>query len=87
MPGKEKWKFKDKEGDVAGAIGLVKSQFGLRENKIKYSFGSKYIPMSINTTAPVRVRQSLRIGDDCATAVVSCEANAKGTVLKCSSIP
>ncbi|MCK6554578.1 thrombospondin type 3 repeat-containing protein [Candidatus Binatia bacterium] len=87
QPTKEKWKFKDKEGDVAGALGLVKALFGLRENKIKYVFASKYIPAIIDTTAPIKVRQTIRIGDDCATAVVACEANTKGTALKCSSTP
>jgi len=86
-PGTERWKFKDKEGDVAGALGLTKAGFSIRANKIKYTFGAKNIPVAVGTAPPIRIRQSIRIGDDCATAVVTCEINSRGTVVKCSSTP
>jgi hypothetical protein len=42
--------------------------------------------LPIDPTAPIRVRHTLRIGDTCATGVVSCAANATGSSLKCSTI-
>ncbi len=86
---KPNWQFKDKEGDVVGAEGLRKVQAKLQLNKIAYSIDARKVIVPIDLLAlgapPVRVRQTLRVGDDCATSVLRCTLS--NTTLKCTSAP
>ncbi len=83
------WKFLDKEADVPGAEGWKKARFFLRLNKIKNNLAGETVAIDIDTGAlgapPVRLRQTIRIGDDCATTVLSCEEKSGGKLLKCNS--
>ena len=87
---KPNWQFKDKEGDVAGALGLRKVQAKRLLNKLAFSIDARKVVVPVDYDAlgapPVRLRQTLRIGDDCATTVLRCAVgtNAK---LKCTSAP
>lgn len=55
------------------------------------SFDGRGVPIAIDPTAlgapPIRLRTTVRIGDDCATAVVTCVASPNGKSLRCSSNP
>jgi YVTN family beta-propeller protein/cysteine-rich repeat protein len=84
------WKFQDREADVAGAVGWKQGRFaqprsrvvpGTCGNKIKFNLRSGGI-MSMTTPAG-RFRQTIRIGDDCATAILTCTPTSSG--LKCAS--
>ena len=79
------WKFKDLEADVPGALGWRKGKFILANNKVRNILDGRNVHIEVNTTAPIRVRQTIRIGDDCATGVLSCIPNNTGKVLKCST--
>jgi len=87
---KPNWTFKDKEGDVVGAEGLRKVQGKRQLNKLTYAIDGRKVVIPVDYFAlgapPVRMRQTLRIGDDCATTVLRCAVgtNAK---LKCTSAP
>jgi cysteine-rich repeat protein len=80
------WGFLDKEADVAGALGWRKAKFIQVANKVKDILDGRSTSVPIDVTAPIRVRQTIRIGDDCATGVLECEASPTGKVLKCSTI-
>jgi cysteine-rich repeat protein len=86
-PGSVTWKFVDKEADVAGALGWRKGKFAQKaaSNKATYAADGRYVPIAFATTPPVRMRQTIRAGDVCATAVLDCEVKGNGTVLKCLS--
>jgi cysteine-rich repeat protein len=79
-----KWLFFDKEADVPGALGFRKARFGLKNNKVKNTVDGRNVALAIDTTAPIRVRQTIRIGDECVTGVLDC--TPKGTSLKCSTV-
>jgi cysteine-rich repeat protein len=87
---KPNWRFKDKEGDVPGAAGLRKVQAKRQFNKLTYSIDGRAVVVPIDYFAlgapPVRVRQTLRIGDDCATTVLRCTVGGN-SALKCTSAP
>ncbi len=89
-PTKPNWQFKDKEGDVAGAEGLRKVQTKLQLNQLTYSVDARKVVIPIDFLAlgapPVRFRQTLRIGDDCATTVLRCALGPNAS-LKCTSAP
>lgn len=80
------WKFLDKEADLPGALGLhqVKVVSG-RTNKVKQSADGRNQAIPFLANLPVRVRQTLRVGDDCATALLSCDVKRSGRVLRCRS--
>jgi len=83
--GTNKWKFQDAEADVPGALGWKKGKFALISNKSKLTF-SGGIPLTIATSPPpIRMRQTVRVGDDCATGVLECTLNGVGNVLKCTT--
>lgn len=88
-PTRPTWKFLDKEADVPGAEGWKKAKFFLRLNKIKNNLNGHSVAIDIDTGAlgapPVRVRQTIRVGDDCATTVLTCEEKSGGKLLKCNS--
>ena len=75
----------DAEADVPGALGWKKGKFALISNKSKLTF-SGGIPLSIVTAPPpIRMRQTVRVGDDCATGVLECTLNGAMNVLKCTT--
>lgn len=86
-----KWRFADKEGDVPGALGMRKAQAKRQLNRAFYSLAGQGVIIPIDFLAlgapPIRVRQSIRIGDDCATAVLRCTLAPNGNSLKCTSAP
>jgi hypothetical protein len=85
------WRFSDKQADVAGALGLKKTQLKRQLNRVPYSIDGVNVIVPIDFLAlgapPIRVRQTLRIGDDCATAVLRCILAPNGNSLKCTSAP
>jgi hypothetical protein len=87
---KPNWRFKDKEGDVAGAVGLRKVQAKRQLNKLTYSIDGRKVVIPVDYDAlgapPVRIRQTIRIGDDCSTSVLRCAVGSNAS-LKCSSAP
>ena len=86
-----RWSFLDAEADVAGAVGLHKLRLKERLNKVSDVFDGRNVSVPIDANAlgapPIRLRQTIRIGDDCATAVITCVANPSNTSLKCGSVP
>jgi hypothetical protein len=87
LPSTVSWLFLDKEADVAGALGWRKGKLSVRagSNKVKYGADGRFVSIPFDATAPVRVRQTLRSGDVCATALLTCEVKSSGKVLKCIS--
>ena len=69
--GKTIWKFMNVAANTPGAEGLKTTKFVLVLNKTKQSAAGKSVPIPISLTAlgapPIKVRMSMRIGDDCAT--------------------
>jgi cysteine-rich repeat protein len=84
--GTTKWLFLDKEADVPGALGWRKAILSLRLNKVKDNLDGRNVAIQIDTTPPIRFRQTLRIGDECATGVLDCTLNGTGKILKCSTV-
>jgi hypothetical protein len=83
---KLKWKFKDKEADVPGSPGWRKGKFGIKQNKCKFlSDGRKTTLFTAMQIEPVNIRQTIRVGDVCITAVLDCAA--KGSGFKCTIVP
>jgi len=85
------WRFADKEGDVPGALGLQKASAKRQLNRAIYSLSGEKVIIPIDFLAlgapPIRVRQTIRVGDDCATAVLRCTLASNGNSLKCTSAP
>ena len=86
---KPKWKFFDDEADVVGGEGLRKAKMQLNTGEVQDLIQGRGVEIAIDTMAlgapPVRLRQTIRVGDDCATAILSCEEKGGGKVLKCTS--
>lgn len=83
---KLKWKFKDKEADIAGAESWRKGKFSIKASKTKFVLdgrNAELFPLGIGASTPMR--QTVRVGDVCITAVISC--TAKGSSLKCTNVP
>jgi hypothetical protein len=84
------WKFRDKEADVPGALGWKSGKFSQRKvqgvcgNKVTFSLASGKNATVTNPTG-TRVRESIRIGDDCATALLTCTTSASGQIRRCPS--
>ena len=72
-------------GHVPGALGWRKGKVGLISNKVKLSHSGLNTALSIDLTPPIRMRQTMRIGDDCATGVLECTTNTVQTVIKCTT--
>jgi hypothetical protein len=83
--GTTKWKFQDAEADIPGALGWRKGKTSLISNKVKIGHSGLNTALAIDTTPPIRMRQTVRIGDDCATGVLECTVNATATVIKCTT--
>jgi thrombospondin type 3 repeat protein len=89
-PGPPKWKFKNKQGTLPGAPGARRATFTQVLNKLKESHsgaGTVQIPISTLGPPPIKVRQSIRIGNDCATQILTCTEKVPGRFLLCSSNP
>jgi hypothetical protein len=86
-----KWKFLDNEADVVGGEGLRRVNFIQKFNKVKDAIQGKGVAFPIDPLAlaapPVRLRESIRIGDDCATTIITCVERIPGVLLKCNSTP
>jgi hypothetical protein len=85
------WSFKDQLAQTPGAIGLRVTRFQQKLNRIKDKADGKNVAIPIDFDAlgapPIRLRQTFRIGDDCATSVLTCTASGDGLRLKCNSTP
>ncbi|MGH7786483.1 MAG: hypothetical protein ACRERC_06420 [Candidatus Binatia bacterium] len=84
---KLKWKFKDKEADVPGSPGWRKGKFTIKSNKIKFTLDGRKTTLFTGAEAgmPPTMRQTIRVGDVCITAIIQCVA--KGSSLKCAVVP
>jgi hypothetical protein len=80
------WLFLDTDADAPGAIGWKKGKIVLSNNKVKPALSGKNFPIPVDTTPPIRIRQTLRIGNECATGVLECTPNMTGTSLKCNTV-
>jgi hypothetical protein len=71
--------------------GLRRTVFKQKLNRIKDVADGKNVTIPIDFDAlgapPIRLRQTFRIGDDCATSVITCNASGDGLRLKCNSPP
>jgi len=94
------WKFSlaGKDPDIPGAEGWRKGKFNVKGgrglgpvNRLGYGLVGKLqtwafeIDPSFLGGPPARLRQTIRVGNLCATIVVTCEEKASGKMLKCSS--
>lgn len=82
---KLKWKFKDKEADVPGSPSWRKGKFAIKANKTKFVLDGRNTPLFALTEGAIPMRQTVRVGDVCITAVIGCLP--KGASLKCTNIP
>jgi cysteine-rich repeat protein len=86
---KPKWLFLDPDAAVVGAPGWRKGKFSRNENKIKLGVDGRNTTLFslLEADSPPTMRQTIRIDDVCATAVLLCEIKSNGKVLKCVSTP
>jgi hypothetical protein len=86
---KPKWKFLDKEADLAGAPSWRKGKLSQKLNKMTPALDGRNVALFTlaEADAPQPTRQTVRIGDLCATALVTCEVKGNGKTLKCASAP
>ena len=80
-----RWKFTDREGDVPGALGWRSGLFRLLANKLSFVLRGAGVAIALDGSMPVR--QTIRIGDTCASTVLDCTAAGTGRVLRCVSRP
>jgi cysteine-rich repeat protein len=86
-PNRPSWQFLDREADAPGAAGWKKGKLSLSGNKVRFTLTGKDFPIPVDdSTPPVRIRQTLRVGNECATGVIECTPNMTGTSLKCSTV-
>lgn len=86
-PNKPSWLFLDPDADAPGAIGWKKGKLTLSGNKVRFAFSGKNFAIPVVTSpAPIRIRQTLRIGNECATGILECTPNGTGTALKCNTV-
>jgi len=90
----KRWRFVDRQADVPTAIGWKNGKFtqrraavGVCGNKIQFSLRSGK-NATLFTPSGTQLRQSIRIGDDCATAILACTrmpASGPARRLRCAS--
>lgn len=81
------------EPDVPGALGWRRAKFGTARpgvigtlNRVKFKLSGRGVAFEINTTgSPIQLRETIRVGDVCATAAVECEVLRSGSIVKCFS--
>lgn len=91
-PTRNVWLFKDKEANTAES--WRKGKFRERKNKVRFVLDGRTESMPdpdlfevSDIGSPVVMRQSIRVGDVCATAIINCLVKRDGRVLKCDSGP
>ena len=82
---KLKWKFKDKEADVPGSPSWRKGKFAIKNNETKFVLDGRNTPLFPLSEGLTPMRQTVRVGDVCITAVIGCVPKASS--LKCTNIP
>jgi cysteine-rich repeat protein len=86
---KPKWKFFDDAADVVGGEGLRKAKLKRDGTALSNLIQGRGVEIAIDKTAlgapPIRLRQTVRVGDQCSTAILTCEEKGGGKVLKCTS--
>jgi cysteine-rich repeat protein len=89
-PTKLKWKFKDVEADVPGSPSWRKGKFTIKNNKVKFTLDGRKTSLFTQAEAggmtPL-MRQTIRVGDVCITAVISCLVKGGGATLLCTVVP
>jgi hypothetical protein len=83
---KLKWKFKDKEADVLGSPSWRKGKFAIKNNKAKFVLDGRNTPRFLLSEGATPMRQTVRVGDVCITAVISCLPKGAAS-LKCTDVP
>lgn len=78
-----KWKFMDREADVPLALGWRKAQLARKFNKVKFTLDGLNATLPASLTPPIRMRQSIHVGNECATTVLDCTLASSGKVLTC----
>lgn len=84
-PAKPKWKFLDKEADLAAAPSWRKGKLKLKNNAGVLNFDGRNQSLFTIAEAGAGMRQTIRIGDVCITAVLGCTPAGKS--LKCEPVP
>lgn len=89
-PTKKVWLFKDKEANTAES--WRKGKFSQSHGIVKFTLDGRTESMPDpdlfevdDVFPPIQIRQSIRVGDVCATAIVTCEVNPSGKVVRCES--
>jgi len=85
-PNRPSWQFLDPEADVPGAVGWKKGKLTLSGNKVRFTLVGKNASIAIDQTPPIRIRQTLRVGNECATGIIECVPNNAGNALKCNTV-
>lgn len=85
-PTSPSWKFLDKTGSTPLALGWTKAAIKQKFNQVKVTVQGLGVEIPIDQTPPIRVRQSLKIGNECATVVLDCTPRGTQT-LNCTPAP
>jgi hypothetical protein len=91
-PTRNVWLFKDKTATTADS--WRKGKFTEKKNKIKFTLDGR-TEGSVDPDlfeiddigSPIEMRQSIRVGDVCATIIINCVASPSGKVLTCEPAP
>src|SRR5262249_20712722 len=82
---KPRWKFTSRDGSVPQALGWQSALFRLLVNKVAYVLGGAGVEIPIDGSTPLR--QTIRIGDTCASVRLDCTTASSGRTLLCESRP
>lgn len=90
-----RWRFalRRNEPDVPGALGWRRAKFGTARpgvlgslNRVKFKFSGRGVAFEIDTIgSPIQLRETIRVGDVCATTVLECEVRKRGSIVTCFS--
>jgi cysteine-rich repeat protein len=88
-PTKPKWKFLDKEADLAGAPSWHKGKFKIKNvNNGTFNLDGRNVTLfSSAELGTGSLRQTIRVGDVCITGLVSCTLSGNAKSYKCSLVP
>jgi hypothetical protein len=53
---------------------------------VRFTLVGKNASIAIDQTPPIRIRQTLRVGNECATGIIECVPNNAGNALKCNTV-
>jgi cysteine-rich repeat protein len=75
--------------DGEPAAGLKKLSLRQREVKVRYRASGSKVPVDVDTSGdPIRLRQTFRVGDDCATVLLQCAARpGSEAIMICIAAP